>query len=49
MKIKLIIWPTLVGSIVGILYWFSILGRATVMGINILQLFGVAAFLAAFF
>lgn len=31
----------------GIIYWFATMGKATIMGINILQLFGTAAFLGA--
>lgn len=49
MKNKLIIWPIVVGVIVGIIYWFATMGRATIMGISILQLFGTGAFLGALF
>ena len=46
MKSKIIIWPILAGSLVGIIYWFATMGKVTIMGINIFHLFAIAAFFA---
>jgi hypothetical protein len=49
MEKKSLVWPVLIGAIVGSLYWFATMGKSTIMGINIFQLFGMGAFFAALF